>query len=43
MIIGGAANSSTGGLATASNLTVELINRLIQVKLSELSEKKLRN
>jgi len=37
MAAGGSANLYGGGLATASNLTVELINRLINVKLSEVS------
>jgi len=39
MATGGSANFSDGGLSPASNLTVELINRLINIQLSEVSKK----
>jgi len=39
MATGGSAIFSAGGLATASNLTVELINKLTNIQLSEVSKK----
>jgi len=39
MATGGLANFSAGGLTTASNINVELIKRLINVLLSEVSKK----
>jgi len=39
MATGGIANFSADGLATASNLTVELINTLINIQLSEVIKK----
>jgi len=41
MTTGGSANFCAGGLATASNLTVELISRLINVQLRAVNKKKL--
>jgi len=39
MATGGSAYFSAGGLATASNLTVLLISRLINIQLNEVSKK----